>query len=76
MSARSGEGNNVFKLRFRVIILHDEFRWGIILQRIGSDVKFAVRVCICIEFTQSNHTTERKTPRFFFFFLEFPKGKG
>ena len=76
MSVHSGEGNTVFKLRFRVILKHYEFCWGIILQRTGSDVKFAFRVCVCIVFTQSNHTTEKKTPHFFLFCFNIFIGKG
>jgi len=71
MSVQLGEGNTVFKLMFRVILMQYVFCWGIILQRTGSDFKFAVRVCVCIVFTQANNTTERKT-HFFLFSL----GKG
>lgn len=45
--------------------MYYDFCRGVILHRVGTDVKFAVRVCVCVVFTQSNHTTVRKTTHCF-----------
>lgn len=65
VSVQTDKGNVVFKQRFPVIFMYYDFRREVVLMRIGTDVIFAVRVCVYVVFTQSNHTSESKTSHCF-----------
>lgn len=61
LSVQTDEGNIVFKPWFPVVFMYNDFLWEEVLMGIGTDVIFAVRVCVCVVFTKSNHASASKT---------------